>query len=68
MVRSNGFSGFDEWVFRVRSNGFSWSWVFWVKRSWFLGLSESKSVSGFTFSLLSLSLSLCASEFGNTLK
>ena len=52
------------------TNGFSRSWVFWVKRSWFLGSSESESVSRFAISLLSLSLSLSlsASEFGNTLK
>ena len=53
-----GFPGLIEWVFLVRSNGFSRSWVFWVKHSQFLGSSESESVSRFTFSLLSLSLSL----------
>ena len=82
MVRLNGFSGFDEWVFWVWSNGFSGcdrmgltngfsrSWVFWVKRSRFLGSLELESVSRFAISLLSLSLSLslCASESGNTLK
>ena len=70
MVQLNGFSGCDRMGL---TNGFSRSWVFWVfwvKRSRFLGSSESKSesVSGFAISLLSLSLSLCASESGNTLK
>ena len=59
MVQLNGFSGCDRMGL---TNGFSRSWVFWVKRSRFLGSSESKSesVSGFTISLLSLSLSLFA--------
>ena len=62
MVRSNGFSGFDEWVWALLDER-ARSWVFWVKRSQFLGSSES--VSGFVgvrfwvpISLLSLSLSL----------
>ena len=49
MVRSNGFSGFDEWVF-------------WVRRTslvlGFLGSSESISRFGLFFLSLSLSLSL----------
>ena len=48
MVRSNGFSGFDEWVWALLDER-ARSWVFWIKRSQFLGSDFS-----------SLSLSLCA--------
>ena len=53
MVRSNGFSGFDEWVWALLDER-ARSWVFWVRRSRFLGSSEF----GLFFLSLSLSLSL----------
>ena len=67
MVRSNGFSGFDEWVFRVWSNGFSG-----CDRMGFLSLGFSGlSRVGFRVHQsrsLSLSLSLYTSKSKNTLK
>ena len=71
MVQLNGFSGCDRMGLM---NGFSRSWVFWVKRSRFLGSSESESVFGFVgvgvgfwvhdfSSFSSFSLSACLSSF-----
>ena len=55
------------------TNGFSRSWVFWVKRSRFLGSLESESVFGFVgvgvevgfwvHDFSSFSLSACLSSF-----
>ena len=63
MVQSNGFSGFDEWVWALLDEQ-ARSVVFWVNQSLFLGSSES--IFGFVgvgfwvrdFSSLSLSARL----------
>ena len=66
MVRSNGFSGFDEWVFSIRRSA-----IKWVRRSrsrflgsrflFFLSLCASEL-------FLSLALSLFCAWLGNGLK
>ena len=55
MVRSNEFSGFDEWVWALLDEQ-ARSWVFWVRLIRFLGSSELVSRFGLFFLSPSLSL------------